>query len=46
MRTYGTAPGLCPVAESYYEGCLSLPCFPGLGARDQDRVIEAVRSLC
>jgi dTDP-4-amino-4,6-dideoxygalactose transaminase len=44
-QTYGYAEGLCPAAESYYEGCLSLPCFPTLSARDQDTVIEAVREL-
>jgi len=27
---YGYAEGLCPEAERYYEGCLSLPCFPTL----------------
>ena len=28
-----TRAGLCPEAERYYEGCLSLPCFPTLTAR-------------
>ena len=44
-QTYGYAEGLCPAAESYYEGCLSLPCFPTLSAQDQSTVIEAVREL-
>ncbi len=44
-RTYGYAPGLCPAAEDYYAGCLSLPCFPGLSDHDQDRVVAAVREL-
>lgn len=38
-ETYGYAPGLCPEAERYYAGCLSLPCFPALTEADQDRVV-------
>jgi perosamine synthetase len=40
---YGYGPGLCPEAERYYSGCLSLPCYPGLTTAEQDRVIEVVR---
>jgi perosamine synthetase len=43
--TYGCEPGLCPRAEAYYAGCLSLPCYPGLTAEQQDFVIAAVREL-
>lgn len=43
--TYGYAEGLCPQAEAYYAGCLSLPCFPALTDAEQDTVIEAVREL-
>jgi perosamine synthetase len=43
--TYGYRPGLCPQAEGYYAGCLSLPCFPGLTESEQDTVIAAVREL-
>ncbi|MGO9752188.1 MAG: UDP-4-amino-4,6-dideoxy-N-acetyl-beta-L-altrosamine transaminase [Solirubrobacteraceae bacterium] len=43
--TYGFSPGLCPHAESYYAGCLSLPCFPTLTDDEQDVVIAAVRAL-
>lgn len=42
-ETYGHTAGLCPEAERYYEGCLSLPCFPALGDADQDRVIAELR---
>ena len=42
---YGYAPGLCPAAEEYYAGCLSLPCFPSLTDEQQDAVVEAVRAL-
>jgi UDP-4-amino-4,6-dideoxy-N-acetyl-beta-L-altrosamine transaminase len=39
----GYARGLCPEAERYYAGCLSLPCFPDLTETDQARVIDAVK---
>jgi perosamine synthetase len=44
-QTYGYAPGLCPAAERYYAGCLSLPCYPALTDGEQDTVIEALREL-
>ncbi len=44
-ETYGYAAGLCPAAEDYYAGCLSLPCFPALTDAEQDSVVEAVRAL-
>lgn len=40
---YGYAAGLCPEAERYYAGCLSLPCFPDLTEAEQDIVIAAVK---
>lgn len=36
----GYGAGLCPIAESAYEGLLSLPMWPGLADEDQDRVVE------
>jgi dTDP-4-amino-4,6-dideoxygalactose transaminase len=42
---YGYAPGLCPEAERYYAGCLSLPCFPDLTPTDQQTVIDAVKEV-
>ncbi len=44
-ETYGYGAGLCPEAEAYYAGCLSLPCFPGLTADEQATVIAAVREV-
>ena len=44
-RPTATSAGLCPEAERYYAGCISLPCFPDLTAEDQDYVIAAVRDL-
>jgi UDP-4-amino-4,6-dideoxy-N-acetyl-beta-L-altrosamine transaminase len=43
QREYGYAAGLCPEAERYYAGCLSLPCYPALTEAEQDHVIAAVR---
>ena len=43
--TYGFSAGMCPHAETYYAGCLSLPCFPTLTDGEQDVVIAAVRAL-
>lgn len=37
--------GTCPEAERYYDGCLSLPCFPALSEADQQRVVDAIREL-
>ena len=44
-ETHGYAEGLCPQAEHYYEGCLSLPCFPALTDEEQETVVRAVREL-
>jgi UDP-4-amino-4,6-dideoxy-N-acetyl-beta-L-altrosamine transaminase len=43
QRTYGYRAGLCPEAERYYAGCLSLPCFPGLTEGEQDLVVRELR---
>ena len=43
-ETYGYAPGLCPEAERYYAGCLSLPCFPALTDAEQEHVVAEVRA--
>lgn len=42
-ETFGYGPGLCPEAERYYSGCLSLPCYPDLSPAEQDQVVEVVR---
>ena len=38
----GFVKGLCPNAEAYYQGVLTLPLFPGLAEADQDRVVEVL----
>ena len=42
-QTFGTGPGLCPVAEQAYEELISLPMFPGLSDADVDRVLAALQ---
>ena len=43
-RTYGYAPGKCPLAEKFYQRALSLPLYPTLSNADVAHVIQAVRS--
>jgi perosamine synthetase len=42
---FGTAPGLCPVAEAVYEEILSLPIFPRMTDDDVADVLHAIRKL-
>jgi len=44
-KTYGYAPGKCPVAESVYEKSLSLPLYPLMSDDDVNRVIETVTTV-
>lgn len=39
-RALGYEPGLCPVAESAYDGLLSLPMWPGLTHEEQGWVVD------
>ena len=44
-ETFGYERGLCPAAEEYYAGCLSIPCFPALTDEQQDEVVAAIREV-
>lgn len=44
-RAQGWKEGALPMAEAYYEGCLSLPMYPGLREEQQDYVIEQVLEI-
>jgi perosamine synthetase len=44
-RIHGYREGLCRIAEDFYAGCLSLPCFPALTDVEQERVAATVRAL-
>ncbi len=42
---YGYAFGKCPNAETFYEGCLSLPLFPAMSDSDVAQVVDAVHEV-
>jgi dTDP-4-amino-4,6-dideoxygalactose transaminase len=44
-RRFGPATGGCPVTESVSDRLVRLPFYNDLGARQQDRVVEAVRDF-
>jgi perosamine synthetase len=45
QRTWGYRAGQFPVAEDYFDRCISLPIYPGMTAEDTDRVIEALQDI-
>jgi len=44
-RTFGYAPGKCPVAERFYAQALSLPLYPAMSDADVDAVVAAVKEV-
>lgn len=44
-QSLGWKPGDFPLAENYYEKCLSIPLFPALTDEQQDYVIECIRTF-
>jgi dTDP-4-amino-4,6-dideoxygalactose transaminase len=44
-RQFGWKRGDMPVAERYYDHCLSLPMFPALTNDEQEYVIHSVLEL-
>ncbi|MFA5336869.1 MAG: UDP-4-amino-4,6-dideoxy-N-acetyl-beta-L-altrosamine transaminase [Candidatus Omnitrophota bacterium] len=42
---FGYGEGNFPVAESYYDSCITLPLYPRMGLA-QNKVIDALRRLC
>lgn len=45
QENYGYREGDCPVAERYYQHCLSLPLYSAMSDEDVQRVIHAVREI-
>ena len=43
-KQFGWSKGDCPIAESYYDRCLSLPMYPSLTDEEQAYVIETILS--
>ena len=44
-KRYGYAPGKCPIAEAYYECCLTLPLYPLMSDSDVEKVMAAVKEV-
>jgi perosamine synthetase len=44
-EAYGFTEGVCPVAEDVASRTIALPFYPQLEAEDQERVVEALRSV-
>ncbi len=44
FERFGFKRGDFPVAESYYENCITLPMFPGLSESDVSRVVETLEA--
>jgi dTDP-4-amino-4,6-dideoxygalactose transaminase len=45
QRTWGYRPGEFPVAEDYFDRCISLPIYPGMTNEDTDCVILALQEI-
>ncbi len=45
QKRFGFKKGDFPIAENYYKYALSLPLFPGLQKRNQDKIINCVRNF-
>jgi UDP-4-amino-4,6-dideoxy-N-acetyl-beta-L-altrosamine transaminase len=44
-RKLGFGPGLCPIAEAYAEGAMTLPLYPAMTDEQQDSIVGAVRDV-
>lgn len=44
QRTFGYRPGLCPKAEAYYAGAISIPVYPGMSKDDVERVARSLET--
>jgi perosamine synthetase len=44
-QRFGTARGLCPVAEAAYKQIITLPIFPAMSANDVNDVVAAVKKV-
>jgi dTDP-4-amino-4,6-dideoxygalactose transaminase len=45
QREWSYRPGEFPVAEEYFDRCISLPIYPRMTEEDTDRVIEALEDI-
>jgi len=44
QKNFGTSWGDCPVAEKYYQKCLSIPLYPAMTNGDVKRVIDEIKN--
>jgi len=44
-RTWGYRPGEFPIAEDYFDRCISLPIYPGMTDQDVGQVIGALQEI-
>lgn len=44
-KQFGWKEGDCPIAESYYKHCISIPLYPTLTEDDQQHVIESINGF-
>jgi dTDP-4-amino-4,6-dideoxygalactose transaminase len=44
-KKLGFKEGHCPEAEKYYGDAISIPMFPSLTAKEQDKVINTIKSI-
>jgi dTDP-4-amino-4,6-dideoxygalactose transaminase len=45
QNKHGYRHGDCPVAEAYYDKCLSLPLFPAMTDQEVNLVVDEVKKL-
>jgi perosamine synthetase len=45
QKTWGYRPGEFPVAEDYFDRCISLPIYPAMTDEDVNHVIEGLREI-
>jgi perosamine synthetase len=45
QKTFGTMWGECPVAEAYYQKCLSIPLFPAMTDANVQKVINTIKKI-
>lgn len=45
QRIWGYRPGQFPVAEDYFDRCISLPIYPGMTKEDVNYVLEALHDI-
>jgi dTDP-4-amino-4,6-dideoxygalactose transaminase len=43
--TWGYSTGMFPIAEDYFERCLSLPIYPGMLDEDVDRITDTLGEI-